>query len=93
MNDSEHDTSGGVELTAEQLDALVDEAERGYDTDRLRSRSRGRPPLDAEAATVFHVRLPPVLRHALEQAADAEQTTPSQIARQALADYLGKRPA
>ncbi|MEX2620455.1 MAG: ribbon-helix-helix protein, CopG family [Egibacteraceae bacterium] len=94
MSDSGHDTSGGVKLTAEQLDALVEEAERGYDTDRLRSRSRrGRPPLDAQAATVFHVRLPPALRHALEQAADDEQTTPSQIVRQALADYLDERPA
>ena len=84
-------TSGGVKLTREQLDALVEEAERGYDPDRLRTQSRpGRPPLGDEAATVFQVRLPPALRTALEQAADAEQTTPSDIVRKALRDYLVK---
>lgn len=82
-------TSGGVKLTSEQLDALTEEAERGYAPDRLRARSRrGRPPLGDEAATVFQVRLPPALRAALEQAADAEQTTPSDILRRALRDYL-----
>ena len=82
-------TSGGVKLTREQLDALVEEAEDGYDPDRLHSRSRrGRPPLGDQAATVFQVRLPPALRTALEHAADAEQTTPSDIVRRALRDYL-----
>lgn len=82
-------TSGGVKLTREQLDALIEEAERGYVPDRLHARSRrGRPPLGDEAATVFQVRLPPALRAALEQAADADQTTPSDILRRALRYYL-----
>jgi hypothetical protein len=89
MGEQDRGTSGGVKLTSEQLDALVEEAERGYDADRLRARSRrGRPPLGSEAARVFQVRLPPALRTALEQAADAEQTTPSDIVRRALRDYL-----
>lgn len=89
MSETNHGTSGEIELTEEQLEALVEEAEHGYDTDRLRTRSRrGRPALGSEAATVFHVRLPPRLRQALEEAADAEETTPSDILRQALAEYL-----
>lgn len=89
MTEPEHGTSGGVKLTAQQLEALVDEAARGYDPDRRQIRSRrGRPPMDAEAASVFHVRLPPALREALERAADDEQTTPSQVLRKALAQYL-----
>lgn len=89
MSEANHGTSGEIELTEEQLEALVEEAEHGYDADRLGTRSRrGRPALGGEAATVFHVRLPPGLRQALEEAADAGETTPSDILRQALADYL-----
>lgn len=52
MDEGEHGSSGGVKLTEEQLEGLVDEAERGYDPDGLRARSRrGRPPLGAEAST------------------------------------------
>lgn len=57
---------------------------------RLRTRSRrGRPPLGAEAATVFHVRLQPSLRDALQRAADAQKTSPSDIVRRALWEFLG----
>jgi hypothetical protein len=84
-------TSGGVELTDEQLDAIVEEAERGYGAEQLRPRARpGRPSLGAEAATVFHVRLPGALREGLLRAADAEQTTPSDVVRRALAEYLAR---
>lgn len=45
-------TSGGVELTDELLDRLAEEAEQGYEVDKLRPRTRrGRPPLGAQAAT------------------------------------------
>lgn len=89
MSDSDYGTSGGFELTEDQLQGLAEEAERGYDTEELHTRSRrGRPPMGNEAATVFHVRLPPRLREALEQAADATEATPSDVVRQALAEYL-----
>lgn len=89
MSDSDYGTSGGFELTGEQLQALAEEAERGHDPERLRTRARrGRPAMGNEAATVFHVRLPPHLREALEQAADAVGATPSDIVRQALTQYL-----
>lgn len=89
MGDENRVTSGGVELDDELVQQLADEAERGYDTDRLRPRApRGRPPIGDRAATVFHVRLQPSLRRALEHAADADETTPSDVVRQALACFL-----
>lgn len=90
MPDRKHGTSGGVELSEERVRELADEAERGYDTKQLRTRSRrGRPPLGREAASVFHVRLEPSLRGALERRADEEASTPSDIVRRALRDFLG----
>lgn len=89
MADPEHGTSGGVELTEERVRELAEQAQRGYDTERLRKRSRrGRPPLGQEAATVFHVRLQPSLRAALERRADEEETTPSDLVRRALRNFL-----
>lgn len=89
MSKRNRGTSGEVELTDTKLDELVDEAEHGYEPDQLRARSRrGRPPLGTSAASVFHVRLEPALRDAVEQAADAEQTTSSEIVRTALRQYL-----
>lgn len=91
MSETEHGTSGGVELSDESIRVLADEAEQGYDPEQLRTRERrGRPTLGAEAASVFHVRLPPELRNALESAADAMGTTPSDVTRQALRDYLAR---
>ena len=82
-------TSGGVELDDKYLRELADEADRGYNPTRLRPRSRrGRPSLGSEAATVFQVRLDPELRELLERRADAEGTTPSEIARSALRHFL-----
>ncbi|HEX9888461.1 MAG TPA: ribbon-helix-helix protein, CopG family [Nitriliruptorales bacterium] len=90
MSEPDRGTSGGVELTDAKLDELADEAERGYEPGQLRTRSRrGRPPMGASAAAVFHVRLQPALRDALEDAADAAQTTSSEIVRRALRQYLG----
>lgn len=92
MADHKPDTSGGVELTDEVLDELADEAERGYDPEELRTRpGRGRPPLGTAAATVFHVRLPPALRDALDRAATDDQVTPSEVVRRALRSYLDTR--
>jgi hypothetical protein len=93
MTDANHGTSGGVGLSEHGVRELADEAERGYDTDRLRTRSRrGRPPLGREAAAVFHVRLEPGLRDALERRADDDATTPSDIVRRALREFLALTP-
>ncbi len=76
--------SGGIELTDEVLDKLVEEAEAGYDVKDLVPRRRGRPPLGSEAATVFQVRLEPELREALDEQAKTEHTTASEVARRIL---------
>jgi predicted transcriptional regulator len=82
-------TSGGVELDAERLRDLADQAERGYEPQRLRSRPRrGRPPMGRKAASVFQVRLEPELRAALERSADVMEATPSEVVRAALRVYL-----
>ena len=72
------------------MQRLADEAERGYDVDALIARrgKRGRPSLGSAPATVESVRLDPELRDQLTQRAEADGTTPSEIIRQALRDYL-----
>jgi ribbon-helix-helix CopG family protein len=85
-----HRTSGGVELTDALINELSAEAERGYDAARLGRRPRrGRPPMGNKAASVFQVRLDPALRRELEERADAEETTPSDLMRRALRAYPG----
>jgi hypothetical protein len=89
MTEGKYGRSGGVPLTDELLAALVEEAEHGYEPERLARRpSQGRPPLGSKAATVFQVRLPPALHAALDHAAQVEETTPSDIVRKALRLYL-----
>lgn len=77
----------GVEITDELVEKLAKEAEEGYDLSRLKPR-RGRPPMGAEAATVFQVRLDPELREALEERAKAEGKTPSEVVRTMLRAQL-----
>jgi len=56
----------GTPITETDIDAMADEAERGYDVDTLLRRRRGgRPPLGSAAASVESVRLDPELKRAL----------------------------
>jgi uncharacterized protein (DUF4415 family) len=73
-----------------EVQRLADEAERGYDVDALVARrgKRGRPALGSAPASVESVRLDPELRDQLTQRAEADGTTPSEVIRQALRDYL-----
>jgi uncharacterized protein (DUF4415 family) len=77
-------------ITDADVQQLADEAERGYDVDALVERrgKRGRPPLGSAPASVESVRLDPELRDRLAERAKADGTTPSEIIRQALRDYL-----
>ncbi|MBA3308943.1 MAG: ribbon-helix-helix domain-containing protein [Actinomycetota bacterium] len=77
----------GVELTDEVLERMAAEAEAGLDPTRLRRRP-GRPTMGSGPAETLPVRLDPELREALDERAAAEDTTASDVVRQALRRYL-----
>lgn len=88
MRRSSRGMSGGVELTDELIQRMAEEAEEGYDINRVRTR-RGRPRMGSRPAAPFQVRLEPELREALDRAAARQRTSPSEMARRALRSYLG----
>ena len=77
-------------LSDSEIDALADEAERGYDVDELIERRgrRGRPTLGSAAATVESVRLDPETKEQLAERAERDGTTVSDVIREALRRYL-----
>jgi len=83
-------TRSGRPITDADVQRLAEEAERGYDVDALiaRRNKRGRPALGSAPASVESVRLDPELRDQLTARAQADGTTPSEVIRQALRDYL-----
>ena len=80
-----------VPITEAMVEELADEAERGYDVERIlqRSKSRGgRPPIGTAAGTVESVRIDPELKRSLLLRAAAEGTSVSEIIRRAIGRYL-----
>ena len=80
-------TRAGVELTADVLNRLAQEAEAGLDMSRLRRRP-GRPSMGSGPADTLPVRLDPELRKAVDERAKADHTTASDVVRNALRHYL-----
>ena len=81
-------TKSGRRLTGTDLDAIADEVEHtDYPIEQLKPR-RGRPPLGSGPAEVVPVRLDPELREAVNARADADETSTSEIIRQALRAFL-----
>ncbi len=80
-------SKAGVELTDDVLERMADEAEEGLDVTKLRRRP-GRPPMGSAPAESFPVRLDPDLRSALDERATADETTASEVVREALRRYL-----
>lgn len=80
-------TKAGVELTDDVLDRMAQEAEEGLDVATLRRRP-GRPAMGSGPAESLPVRLDPELRQALDERASAENTTASDVVREALRRYL-----
>ena len=80
-------SKAGVDLTDEALDRMADEAEEGLDVTKLRRRP-GRPAMGSAPADSFPVRLEPELRRALDERAAADDTTASEVVREALRRYL-----
>lgn len=70
-------------------EALVAEAERGYDVEEiLRRRRGGRPTLGSAAASVESVRLDPDMKRDLLLRAARDKTSVSEVIRRALGEYL-----
>jgi len=81
-------TKTGKVLTDVDIEAMTDKAEGGYGVEMLKTRRRGRPMLGSAPAEVVPVRLDPDLKHAVEARAEADQTTTSEIIREALRRFL-----
>jgi hypothetical protein len=76
-------------LDETQVEALVTEAERGYDVEEILQRRRGgRPALGPAAASVESVRLDPELKRDLLLRAARDKTSVSEVIRRALGEYL-----
>lgn len=80
-------TSQGRPLAEQEIDRLAREAEAGYDPAVLR-RSGGRKPIGSAAARVVPVRLDPELDAAVKQRALSENSTTSDVIRDALHAWL-----
>lgn len=82
-------TPSGRELSDAEIEAIANEVtSKDYDVEELKSRRRGRPPMGSAPADVVPVRLDPELRAAVEARARAEDTTTSDIIREALRRFL-----
>jgi len=81
-------TKTGKVLTDADIEAMADEAERGYDVEMLKTRRRGRPMLGSGPSEIVPVRLDPDLKQAVEARAEADHTSTSEIIRQALRRFL-----
>ena len=80
-------TSNGRPLTDDIIERLADQAETGYDINTLK-RISGRPPMGSAAARVVPVRLDPELDQALQHRAETDDTTTSDVIRDALRAWL-----
>jgi metal-responsive CopG/Arc/MetJ family transcriptional regulator len=85
-------TKTGRILTNADIQALADEAERGYGVDRLAKRP-GRPRMGSAPAAVVPVRLHHDLLAAVRALAAAESTSVSELVRDALRTYLASGPS
>lgn len=88
---SKFKTASGDVLTDEDIEALADEAERGYDLSRATRVTVGRPSLGAKGISPrIQVRIDPKLAKALRSRARAENRSLSAVARSALQEYVDR---
>lgn len=84
----------GTEATDEILDRMAAEAEAGYDISTLRVRpGPGRPRMGSAPAEVVPIRMDPELKQAVIVRAEIEETSVSEIVREALRQYLAPTKA
>ena len=82
-------TASGHQLTDADVDAIAaDVASKDYDVEAVKARRRGRPTMGTGPAEVVPVRIDPELRSAMEERAKADNTTTSDVIREALRRYL-----
>jgi hypothetical protein len=82
-------TRSGTKLTKQVIEALADEAERGYDLTKAKRVTFGRPSLGpAGTSPRVQIRVDPELAEALKARAEKEQRSVSEIARIALREYV-----
>ena len=84
-------TASGEVLTDEDIEALAEEAERGYELDKATKVTVGRPSLGAGGASPrAQVRVDRDLAKALRARARKEHRSVSEIARVALWEYVDR---
>lgn len=87
-----HETHGakadGTPITDEMVEAVADEAERGYDVEEIRRRRGGRPPMGSAASSVESVRLDPELKRDLLLRAAEQHISVSEAIRRAIGQYI-----
>jgi len=84
-------TKAGDVLTEQDLEALADEAERGYDLSKATRVYIGRPPLgDSGPSPRLQIRVDPKLARAVRARARKEKRSISEVARAALREYVGQ---
>lgn len=87
-------TSEGEEITPEKLEELAAEAERGYERVDGKVVPVGRPGLSASGPSrQVRIRVEPELGESLDLLAKAEERTLSEVARDALREYVEKHAA
>ncbi len=87
-NPTEYRTKTGRVLADAEIEEMADDIELAIDVDAVVRGRRGRPPLAGGPAEVVPIRLDPSLRAAVEQRALADQTTTSDVIREAIRKYL-----
>lgn len=84
-------TASGEALTDQDIEALANEAERGYDLDKAIKVTVGRPSLGAKGTSPrVQVRVDPALAKALRARARKEHRSVSEVARTALREYVNR---
>ncbi len=81
---TEKETTNGVPVSEEQIAAWAAEAEAGYDIAALKKRGRGRPGRGAEPSQVVALRLTLAEIAALDERAEREGKSRSEVIREAL---------
>lgn len=80
------ETVNGVPVSDEMIQEWADEAERGYDVSQVRK--RGRKPMGNGPARVVPVRVDDALLSALDQCAEHDHVSRSELIRAAIRAYV-----